>query len=208
MTSPVLRALCQGALAGLLAAGSGLSAAACGPETALVPSDNYSLTFRVCDNSLVGTVVARATGWVAFGFSRTVSMPGSDVFMAGVQSDGTAYGVDAFAELRAPPAADDSQDVTLIDATELSGVTSYSFSRLLSTGDPRDYDLTDGSYYILWAFNQTNDSLNSRHTDAGASDFPYQFAPIPEAPTALLGLAGLGLLAARLRRRAGLPAAA
>lgn len=201
--SSVTRALKLGVTAGLLAAGSGVAMGACGPDTVFAPSEDYALTFKICDNSFVGTVTAKASGWVAVGFSRNIYMPGSDVFMAGVRADGTAYGNDAFAYMRSPPVVDASQDVTLLGAAEANGVTSYSFSRPLKTGDAADFDLTDGPYYLLWAFNQTSDSLTSRHTSAAASDLPYLFAPVPEPSTLLMLMAGLGLFAGRRLRSSG-----
>ena len=187
------------ATASLLASGHAVGAT-CGPETTYSPLSDYSLTFRVCDNSFVGTVTARATGWVAVGFSRDQFMPGTDVFMAGVLPDGSPYGVDAFAFMRNPPTRDLSQDVSLQSPTELNGFTSYTFTRLLNTGDSRDFDLTDGQYYILGAFQSTSDSLTVRHSFSDASDLTYAFAPVPEPASVLMLLAGIGLLAGRLRR--------
>jgi len=193
--------------AGVLATGCSIALAACGPDTTIAPADDYSLTFKVCDNSLIGTVTARGTGWVAVGFSRSRYMPGTDVFMAGVLPDGTIYGKDAFASRRSPPDIDASQDVSLLNASESNGTTSYTFSRLLSTGDAMDYDLTDGPYYILSAFHLTSDSLTDRHSYTDASDSTFQFAPVPEPQTMLMLLAGLGLFAGRLRREGGASAA-
>jgi hypothetical protein len=183
----------------LLASGHAFSAT-CGPEATYSPISDYSLTFRVCDNSFVGTVTARATGWVAVGFSRDQYMPGTDVFMAGVLPDASPYGVDAFAFMRNPPTVDPSQDVSLLSATELNGFTSYTFTRLLNTGDSRDFDLTDGPYHILAAFQSTSDDLTVRHSFSDASELTYVFSPIPEPASVLMILAGIGLLAGRLRR--------
>ncbi len=185
----------------LLSAGNAMAQVPCGPATTLSPTPEYSLTFQVCGSSLVGSVTAMTTGWAAFGFGRDQLMPETDVFMAGV-SGAAAYSQDAFAFVRSPPVRDLSQDVTLLNANEANGVTSYSFSRLLNTGDTAgDYDLTDGSYFILMAFHADSDSLTSRHTWREASDLSYTFAPVPEPESALMMLAGLGLLAHRLRRR-------
>jgi DOMON domain len=183
-----------------LAAASGMAAGACGPDTTIAPSTDYTLTFKVCDDSLVASVTANGTGWVAVGFGRDQYMPETDVFMAGVLPDGSAYGRDAYAQFRSPPVADASQDVQLLGASEANGVTSISFSRLLNTGDASDFDLTDGPYYILMAFNASSDNLTVRHSYADSSDFAHAFAPVPEAQTACMLLAGLGVLAGRLCR--------
>lgn len=207
MRSSFAKALKLGVTAAALATGLNIAVAACGPETHFAPNQDYALTFKICDNSLFGTVTARASGWVAVGFSSDQYMPATDIVMAGVLPDGTAYHQDAFAQRRTPPNRDASQDVQLLSASELGGVTSYSFSRLLNTGDAsQDYDLTDGPYYILAAFQASSDNLREQHSYADASEFTYVFAPVPEPQTVLMLLAGLGFLAGRLRAARGLSA--
>lgn len=202
MTSSFLRTLKLGLTAGSLAASCGAAFGACGPDTTISPTTDYTLTFRVCGSALVGTVQAIGTGWVAVGFSGDQYMPQTDVFMAGVLPDGTVYSNDAFAFFRSPPVRDAQQDVSLLAITELNGVTTYTFSRPLKTGDGAgDYDLTSGPFYILGAFNRTSDSLTDRHTNADASDFAYQFAPVPEPASWAMLAGGLGLLAAARRER-------
>jgi hypothetical protein len=188
--------------AALLSAGNALAQVACGAATTLSPVPEYSLTFQVCGNALVGSVTTTGTGWAAFGFGPDELMPDTDVFMAGVSAAGVAYSQDAFAVARSAPVRDLSQDVTLISTGGATGGTSYSFSRLLNTGDTAgDFDLTNGSYYVLMAYHATNDSLTARHTWREASELAYTFAPVPEPESILMMLAGLGLMASRLQRR-------
>jgi len=200
MRSSFAKLLKLGVTAAALATGLNVAAAACGPETSFAPNQDYSLTFKICDSSLFGTVTARASGWVAVGFSSDQYMPATDIVMAGVLPDGSTYLQDAIALRRTPPARDASQDVQLLSASELDGVTSFSFSRLLNTGDAsQDYDLTDGPYYILAAFQASSDNLREQHSYADSSEITYQFAPVPEPQIVAMLLAGLGLLAVRLR---------
>jgi DOMON domain/PEP-CTERM motif len=195
-------ALVCSASTALASAGGAGGPGPCGPESTFSPSSDYSFSFRVCGESLFGTVTARAVGWVAVGFGRDQYMPLTDVFMAGVRPDGTTYGVDAFVTQRIAPVADASQDVILLAATEVGGVTQYSFTRPLRTGDAvGDFDLTDGEYHVLGAFESIDDGLTVRHSFADASDMPYSFAPVPEPASLVMLLAGLGLLAGRLRPR-------
>ena len=204
MRATLQHALRGAALAGLFAQATAMAEPACGPATVIGTPDTMTLSFQVCGDQLVGSATAKGRGWAAVGFSTDQYMPGTDVFMAGVLSDGTAYGSDRFAYFRSPPVLDGQQDVRLGSVFESNGVTSFSFSRPLHTGDAMDYDLTVGSYYILLAYNEVSDVLTDRHTFADPSDMAYTFAavPVPEPSRAWMVLAGLALLGARWATRA------
>jgi hypothetical protein len=186
---------------GALAPLSGWAQAPCGAQTVIGDVNSITLSFQVCGDSFVGTATARGTGWVAVGFSTDQYMPGTDVFMGGVLSNGSTYGSDRFAYFRSPPVVDTQQDARLLAASQANGFTSFTFSRPLSTGDDMDYDLTVGAFYILLAYHETSDALTDRHTFADPSDIAYVFAPVPEPQTALTLALGLGALGAWARRR-------
>lgn len=203
MRASLQQALRGALLAGLFAPAAAMAQLACGPTTVIGNPDDITLSFKVCGDQFIGTATAKGTGWAAVGFSTDQYMPGTDVFMAGVLSDGTPYGSDRFAYFRSPPVLDGQQDASLSSASESNGFTSFTFSRPLSTGDAMDYDLTVGNYHILLAYNEISDSLTDRHTFADPSDIAYTFAPVPvpEPSGALMAVAGLVLLGARLAKR-------
>lgn len=205
MRATVQQALRGAVLAGCFAQATAMAEPACGAATVIGNADAMTLSFQVCGDRFVGSATAKGRGWAAVGFSTDQYMPGTDVFMAGVLSDGTAYGSDRFAYFRSPPVLDVQQDASLDSASESNGFTSFTFSRPLSTGDAMDDDLTVGSYYILLAYNEVSDSLTDRHTFADPSDMAYTFAavPVPEPSRALMVLAGLALLGVRWAMRGG-----
>jgi len=171
----------------------------CSHATTLSPIPDYVLSFQICGSTLYGSVTTRGSGWAAFGFGRDQFMPETDVFMAGV-GNGLAYSQDAFALQRAAPRRDASQDVTLLSATEAAGVTRIGFSRPLTTGDAfGDFDLSQGPYYVLMAYQANSDNLAVRHSWSDASDHAFLFAPVPEPESAWLLLIGLGVLMRQAR---------
>lgn len=135
------------------------------------------------------TIEAETTGSVGIGFSKTETMAETDFFMGGVTSDGTAYGSDCFFSSfdnpQQEPLVDDQQDVSW-SANVAAGVTTLTISRLLNTGDTAtDYDLSSGSYALLWAFRRsipaaTADDTSSYHSGGrGVLATNVTFAPVP-----------------------------
>ena len=107
-------------------------------------------------------VTADASGWVAIGFSNDQLMPNSDIIMM----TGEGEFQDAWANARAAPEKDVSQDATLHAASQNDGQTSVEFSRPLNSGDEDDLSL-DSERFLLWAFNQSSDSFTRRHSSRG-----------------------------------------
>ncbi|MEQ1530256.1 MAG: DOMON domain-containing protein [Methylococcales bacterium] len=142
-------------------------------------------------NTLNVTIEAATSGWVGIGFSKTATMDDTDFFIGGVSSNGYAYGADSFYNplnnTHSAPLVDAAQNV-YFNATEANGVTTINFSRLLNTGDTvGDYDLSNGSYSLLWAFRTgtTPDDTTKFHGGSGggfgvlASN--VNFVPLPSA---------------------------
>jgi len=151
---------------------------------------NFKTSWTVTGGTTLNmTIVAETTGWVGIGFSRTETMAETDFVMGGVSPDGTAYGSDRFfSSLDNPqqePLIDYQQNVSW-SANEAAGVTTLTISRLLNTGDiATDYDLSSGSYALLWAFRRSNpaataDDTSSYHSGGrGILATGVSFAPVP-----------------------------
>jgi hypothetical protein len=106
------------------------------------------------DGLLAVRLSAETTGWVGIGFSQDRSMPQSDIIVGAAAPDGSfSFVHDRFATARAEPAIDTQQDIEVLSATHVDGVTSIEFLRPLTTTDTRsDFDLALGSYFMLYAW--------------------------------------------------------
>uniref|UniRef100_A0A493SVB4 DOMON domain-containing protein n=2 Tax=Anas platyrhynchos TaxID=8839 RepID=A0A493SVB4_ANAPP len=82
------------------------------------------------------------TGWVAFGFSPHGELPGSDIVIGGVFSNGSIYFSDFHVVDDATLEEDDSQDYQLLSVTENETSTTMLFKRHLRTCDSNDLDIT------------------------------------------------------------------
>jgi hypothetical protein len=177
---------------------------------------NWSIT---AGDTLNMTLQAQTTGWVSIGFSTTATMDSTDYVMGGYNAQAAnAYGADYFYSLTGPgcpqcaptldtllalgsaPATDSQNNLFGINASETNGITTFSFSRLLTTGDTTgDYDLSQGVYYLEWAFRNTavnGDDLSKYHSGGrGVLASDITFVPLPSAVwlmgSALLGIAGM-----------------
>jgi hypothetical protein len=186
------------ASASILFANTAAASISCTPTQSFTPNSNYSASYTVCGGALLSmTITANTTGWVAVGFSNDQLMTNTDMVTGGVNADGTLYLNDRFAINHGAPAIDATQNATPITQTssESNGVTTLTFTRLLNTGDTTgDFNLTNGSYYLLWAYGSSD--TFGRHTARGASASPISFtAPVPVPAAAwLFGSGLLGLL--------------
>lgn len=98
-------------------------------------------------------ISAETEGWVGIGFSQDRSMPRSDMVVGAAAPDGSfSYVHDRFATARAEPAIDAQQDIEVLSITHEGGITAMEFQRPLATGDRQDFDLSDGSYFLLYAW--------------------------------------------------------
>lgn len=159
---------------------------------------NWNVEWTVSEDfqSISFTVMARTDGYVAIGFSMDRFMPNTDIIVGAVNSTGNmSYVSDRYANARAPPSVDISQDIMNATAEEVllngSVYTIVRFIRPVSTGDPNDLTLRGGAY-VLYAWGMENNFVANdsgsiaRHggtpANRGVSREPINF--LCPAPTA------------------------
>ncbi|MDD2759222.1 MAG: DOMON domain-containing protein [Methylomonas sp.] len=189
------------AIASLMQSGAAFAGAVCTATETFASTAAFSGSFSVCDNSVLNmTVTAKTTGWLGIGFSADPLMANTDMITGGINADQTTYLTDRFSTGYSAPSADAQQNVTLTSASESDGWTSLSFSRSLNTGDSvGDYNLLNGSYYLLWAYG-SSDIFGFHGGRFGSSAKAYSFSspvPVPNAAwvflSGVLGWVGLGI---------------
>ncbi|XP_035692070.1 DBH-like monooxygenase protein 1 homolog isoform X2 [Branchiostoma floridae] len=94
----------------------------------------------------------RTRGWVGLGLSPNGGMPGSDIVIGWVK-DGQAYLTDRYADEKALPPEDESQDWELLSGYENDTHTVLRFKRKLQTCDVRDRVINKDTQRVLWAWN-------------------------------------------------------
>jgi len=106
---------------------------------------------------IIFTVNVETTGFVGLGISLNPSMEGADIVIGGVFENKTTYFADYHATENQRPVLDESQDWTLLNATEANGHTILSFSRKLDTcSGEDDVAITADTQYLIWAFGDTD----------------------------------------------------
>ncbi|XP_078694608.1 DBH-like monooxygenase protein 1 homolog [Branchiostoma floridae x Branchiostoma belcheri] len=93
----------------------------------------------------------QTTGWVGLGLSPNGGMPGSDIAIGWVK-DGTAHLTDRYADEKAQPPVDESQDWELVSGNENGTHTVLRFNRKLTTCDVRDRVINADTMRVLWAW--------------------------------------------------------
>jgi hypothetical protein len=142
--------------------------------------NNYLAEWGLTSDGLLAMrLSAETTGWVGIGFSEDRSMPQSDIVTGAAASDGSfSYVQDRFATGRFEPAIDAQQDIEVLSATHVDGVTSIEFLRpLTSTDTVSDFDLALGPYYLLyaWGGSALSSGRITHHTSRLVSSQPFDF---------------------------------
>ncbi|XP_035694936.1 DBH-like monooxygenase protein 1 homolog [Branchiostoma floridae] len=111
----------------------------------------FQLLWKFDDEKIEFEAQVQTTGWVGLGLSPNGGMPGSDIAIGWVK-DGTAHLTDRFAEAKAQPPVDESQDWELVSGSENGTHTVLRFSRKLTTCDDKDRVINEDTMRVLWAW--------------------------------------------------------
>ncbi|CAH1248491.1 MOXD1 [Branchiostoma lanceolatum] len=118
---------------------------------ALDEEGKFRLFWKFDDEKIEFEAQVQTTGWVGLGLSPNGGMPGSDIAIGWVK-DGTAHLTDRYAEAKALPPVDESQDWELVSGYENATHTVLRFNRKLMTCDDRDRVINEDTMRVLWAW--------------------------------------------------------
>ncbi|XP_077980386.1 DBH-like monooxygenase protein 1 [Glandiceps talaboti] len=113
----------------------------------------YRLFWKFDSEKIVFEVHVQTTGYVGFGFSPNGGMPGSDIVIGWVKSNGKKRFTDQHALHYGEPRVDDKQDYKLLYGAEIDDHTILKFERKLDTcDDAQDWMITGDTVRLIWAY--------------------------------------------------------
>ncbi|CAH1233409.1 MOXD1 [Branchiostoma lanceolatum] len=140
----------------------------------------FHLFWKFDDEKIEFEAQVQTTGWVGLGLSPNGGMPGSDIAIGWVK-DGTAHLTDRYAEEKAQPPVDESQDWELVSGYENGTHTVLRFNRKLTTCDVRDRVINGDTMRVLWAWHD-----DDPEDESGVGGPPYHGANRGVRSTVLL----------------------
>ncbi|MFW9997029.1 MAG: DOMON domain-containing protein [Candidatus Odinarchaeota archaeon] len=179
---------------------------------------DFELYWHQVDSEIYIAMAGKTTGWVALGIDPEFMMKGADMIFGWVTNSGEVEVIDAFATGPTgphPPDTDPAQggtnDISEFNGTEIDGVTTIEFKRLLTTTDTEnDKSIPPtGEVTIIWAIG-SSDNFDDRHIKRGQGTFALEgvsiFSADFAAPLALstaffAGFVGLLVFVDSTRRR-------
>ncbi len=141
------------------------------------------------NTSISAAMECSNSGYIAFGFSNQNAggMTNADMIVGRVV--GTTMQVqDYWSSSQATPQLDTTQSLTATSGSRVGGnVTTMFFTRLLSTGDAKDYIVKPGLTECIVAFHQSSDLFiyHDRFRSTVFIDFFSGVAPAPPTPAAI-----------------------
>lgn len=147
---------------------------------------NVLWKYDMLKDTFMFNVTVNATGWVAFGVSKSFGqMNGYDVIIGSVggMHMNESYSKDYFTRMRAMPMpdAENMQNIMLTSASEMDGYTNLVFHRQRKTGDTvTDVEIMPGKMYLVWAYHYTRDintttGVFMRHSTTTRGGMEYMF---------------------------------
>lgn len=140
-----------------------------------VGGGEYSLFWEDIGEEIYFGIQCNTSGWVSIGIDPEIRMENADMIFGWVNGTGT-YAIDAFSTGQTGPHPPDinlggSDDILEFNGTEVNGVTTFEFKRLLNTYDEYDKPIPKNeSVAMLWAIGST-DSFTTKHLKRGYFEF-------------------------------------
>ncbi|MFX1508111.1 MAG: DOMON domain-containing protein [Promethearchaeota archaeon] len=140
-----------------------------------VGGGEYSLFWEDVGEEIYVAIRCNTSGWVSIGIDPEIRMENADMIFGWVNGTGT-YAIDAFSTGQTGPHPPDinlggSDDILEFNGTEVNGVTTFEFKRLLNTFDEYDKPIPKNkSVTMLWAIGST-DSFTTQHLKRGDFEF-------------------------------------
>ncbi|MCU0799167.1 MAG: hypothetical protein MUC62_05790 [Candidatus Thermoplasmatota archaeon] len=140
-------------------------------ESATYDFDNFRVYWTVANGNITMAISAKTTGWVSIGLAPEDKMLNADVLLGWVEL-GKSHIVDAFSTGALGPHPPDTYlggttDIHTFNGTEIDGVTTIEFVRMVSTGDAYDKIIpSSGNLNIIWAYGPTDD-FTETHSKRG-----------------------------------------
>ncbi len=153
-----------------LANAAGDSAAATAKETpyTTVKAGKFTFAYKVDGANLRAQVTYPTKGWVAVGFNPTSMMKGANMIMGALVNGKTVssdeYGVSDVSH-KPDTAIGGKNDILSADCKQVNGVTEFSFTIPLDSGDPKDVKLSVGAKVkVIFAAGATA-NFKDKHID-------------------------------------------
>jgi hypothetical protein len=133
-----------------------------------ITTGKFTFSYIIDGKNLVAKVSCKTQGWIAVGFNPKSIMLNANFIMGSVV-DGKAIVSDEFGDdtysHKPDTAIGGKNNIIAGDCTQVSGVTTLSFTIPLDSGDPKDGKLVPGSKVkLIFATGATND-IRKKHKD-------------------------------------------
>jgi len=143
-------------------AGAPTAAASAAMPGVFVSTDsNFRMKWRVDATKIYFELECGTLGYCGVGWGADTKAAGhldSDMYVAWVDSTGTAKMLDTWSTKKTVPTTDPTQDFEELKALEDGGVTSIQFARLLDTGDTEnDLAIRDAPVLVQWCVHSDDD---------------------------------------------------
>ena len=125
-----------------------------------------SFSWTVDGEKLAVKLVAETKGWVGIGFNPVEKMAGAN-FILGYVKKGKAKIIDEFGhddKHKSDTKLGGANDVTLVEGTEVDGLTTIEFTIPLDSGDKNDGKIdANGDTTVLLGYGAGRDSFRAKH---------------------------------------------